>query len=204
MSNSHGMIQLPKTQKDLFGNKAATRRIDKAAAALRVHDKDTFANRLARYKLLESLAPHGYSALGAFEPLFVFEEARLCFLNGAFIATVVLCQAFIEHWLTGYASRGGDDQELPRTLDGMLKYCRREGLLHDYLIDRIDQLRAKRNPFTHRKDMDHPLLLWRRAMALQATPAELLEQDAKDAVSLAHTIMFSPHGFLFPLGETLP
>jgi len=177
-------------QKDLFGNKAKPK-LDKETAELKQLDARTIKNRAERLKYLESIYPRWVSMFGEMEPIFIFEEARLTFLNGAFISTILLCQAFIEHWLTQYLSSKSDPGEMPKTMEGMLERCRKDGLIHEYLVDRIDLLRRIRNPFTHKKRYEHPYLLSRRMFEKKLPPEDVLEQDAKDALALAHTLFFT-------------
>ena len=187
---------MSKTQRDLFGDKAQLQ-IDKLTSNLQRQDRHTFKSRLERLKFLDSIYPRGVSMFGRMEPIFIFQEARLTFLNGAFIATILLCQAFIEHWLTSYLSGKIETDELPKTLQGMLQQCRKEGIIHDYLIEKIESLRVVRNPFTHPKSEDHQFVLSRRIFKMNLPPEEILEEDAKNALSLMHTLYLSK-GYLRP------
>jgi hypothetical protein len=175
-------------QRDLFGNKTRPK-TDRLEADLKRQDKYTFSHRLERLRFLNSIVPpNGMSMFGNIEPIFIFEEARLTYLNGAFIATILLCQAFIEHWLQSYLSGRVETGEIPETLNDVLRQCRQEGFIHKYLIDKIDTLRKVRNPFTHRKSEGYPFLLSRRMFDKKMPPEDILEQDAKDALSIMHTL----------------
>jgi len=121
-------------------------------------------------------------------PIFIFEEAWLTFLNGAFIATIILCQAAIDHWLKSYLSGEIEADELPKTLQNMIKQCQKDGIIHDYLIEKVDLLRLIRNPFTHPKFEDHPFVLSRRVFEMKLLPEGILEEDAKSALVLMHTL----------------
>ena len=87
---------MSKMQRDLFGDRVQPK-LDKLATDLQKQDRHTLKFRLARLKFLDSIYPRGVSMFGQMEPIFIFEEARLSFLNRAFIATILLCQAAIEH-----------------------------------------------------------------------------------------------------------
>jgi hypothetical protein len=181
------MANIKEYQKDLFGKTINPVR-DKEKIALKKHDINTFDSRLVRLKYLDSLQTPT-SMFGNMEPIYMFDEARLTYLNGAFIATVLLCQAFVEHWLSGYISGKHKNSKTAITLDGMLKQCRKEGLLHEYLIEKIDTLRLVRNPYTHPKSYDYPYSLSKRLIKMYAEPAEIMEQDARNAIEVMHAIL---------------
>jgi len=187
---------MDKTQRDLFGDKARPK-FDKLATDLQKRDRQTFKSRLERLRYLDSISPRGISMFGQMEPIFIFEEASLAFLNGAFIATIILCQAAIEHWLTSYLSGKTEAKELPKTLQNMLKQCQKDGIIHDYLIEKIDSLRLIRNPFTHPKSEEYAFVLSRRIFEIKLPPEEILEEDAKSALSLMHTLYLTK-GYLRP------
>jgi hypothetical protein len=76
-----------------------------------------------------------YSGLGvaaSLECKLLYEEAKTTYVSGTFVATILLCQAFVEHWLTQFLDEEGSGRQIPRNLDGLLKVCRKEGLMHDY------------------------------------------------------------------------
>ena len=83
-------------QRDLFGKKVKPPR-DKLKTSLLKNDRITFKSRLDRLRFLESLLAPNTGIFGSMEGVSLFGEARLAYLNGAYIATILVCQAFIEH-----------------------------------------------------------------------------------------------------------
>ena len=129
--------------------------------------------------------------MGEMEFVFVYQEARLAFVSGAFISTILLCQSFLERWLDSYLAKRGIDK-IPRTLSGMIRLCKKESLLHEYLIQKIDSLRKIRNPFTHPVN-DWDSSLGSRVAKEMTMPEEIMYQDAKEALQLLNGILTTHH-----------
>jgi len=53
----------------------------------------------------------------------------------------------------------------------------------------VDNLRLKRNPFVHSKDLDYPHSLSRRSINNKTMPFEQLDKDAKEAMQILFYIM---------------
>ena len=188
---------MTKIQRDLFGN-AVKPEYDDLVMALELIDDEAFESRLKRFRYLDKLreppdtCQYECSDIGnvTVEMSLLYEEARLAFVNGAFIAVTFLCQAFIEHWLTDYISQKRNlVKKSENNLYEMLNLCREEGLLHTYLVERIDDIRRKRNPLTHSKPHDHPYSVFQRAFERKIDVEDLLEQDARIAIEIMHTIL---------------
>jgi hypothetical protein len=88
---------------DLFGYTKKTRR-PRLEAALLKHDRESLDSRLERLRHLQTIFPRGYSFLSGLETAYVFEEAKMAYINGQFVASILLAQAHIEHNLQGYMS----------------------------------------------------------------------------------------------------
>ena len=184
-------------QRDLFGN-AVKPEYDDLVMELNLIDGDTFESRLKRFRYLDKLreppdtCQFECSDIGnvTVEMSLLYKEARLAFVNGAFIAVTFLCQAFIEHWLTDYISQKGNlTKQSENNLYEMLGLCRKKGLLHAYLVERIDDIRCKRNPLMHSKPYGHPYSVSQRAVERKIDTEDLLEQDARIAIEIMHTIL---------------
>ena len=142
--------------KDLFGNKIIKKkRPSRLENSLVKYDKESFPTRLERLKFIEKIFPKDYSILGIMETVFVFEEAKMTFINGEFISTILLAQAFIEKKLQGHYIDIGFDNIASKGLKAIIRHARQNRVLHNYLLDKIDDLRKKRNPFTHFKPVDY-------------------------------------------------
>lgn len=174
-------------QKDLFGNPIKKRRT-RLEIQLSKHDRETFEDRLERLKYLDSVIPKNYWMAGSFESIFLFQEAGVAFINGAFISSIILAQAFVERRLQDYMEARGLSKEARRGLDFIIKYFRKNRILDEFLLRKIDVLRQKRNPFSHLKPYDHPYTLSQRIFLERKQPDQILLSDAKEAVSLMYKI----------------
>jgi hypothetical protein len=182
-------------QKDLFGTEIKHEE-DDSAIELSLIEGNTFEQKVKRFKYLEKLlAPDtceygNCSGLGVsanLESRLLFEEAKTTYVNGEFIATILLCQAFIEHWLTVLCER--NVAELPKNLEGLLTVCCKEGLVHPYVLEKINDLRLIRNPLTHRKSSEYPYSISQRMVDMKVDREELLENDAKKAIEIMFTLL---------------
>jgi hypothetical protein len=66
----------------------------------------------------------------------------------------------------------------------MIKYAREKSLINKLILEKIDKLRLKRNPFVHPKDWDYPYNLSHRILENITQPHEQLEVDATEAIQV--------------------
>ncbi len=189
-------------EKNLFGENIKKRKTRLESALLK-HDKESFEERLDRLKYLQTIFPNIDFMAGRPETILIFEEAKMTFINGEFISTVMLAQAFIEHVLQEILTVSGLYKESKHGLKSMIDSCRSKELLNDFFLQKIEKLRKIRNPFSHLKDFEHDHNLSQRmfsqvreqiekekkgAQFKEEDIHETLEQDAKDALSIMYTI----------------
>ena len=121
----------------------------------------------------------------------------MAFINGEFISTILLSQAFIERKLQLHYQSLGLDIIAKRGLKAIVTHAKKNNILHEYLIERIDVLRKRRNPFSHVKTTDHEFNLTQRMMndlksdKRYRQPYEIMADDAKEAISLMYTIFIT-------------
>lgn len=179
------------TKKDLFGNtiKEKVKRPTKLERFLVEYDKITFSDRLIRLNFINKTYPKGLLLAGDMEFVFTFGEIKECFINGHFIATIVLTQSFIEKIFTDLFLRKNLEKETKYGLDKMIKYARKNDLIHSTILNMVDTLRLKRNPFIHSKEFDYPYSLSRRTFNNGTQPSEQLEKDAKEGIQVLFFIL---------------
>jgi hypothetical protein len=175
---------------DLFGHRPKRRR-SRIESALLASDRETLADRLARCHIVRKLIPKGYGYMLPPESAFVFEEARCCFIDGTFVATILLCQAFIEHTLQSYFAGRCDGHLATAGLAKMSRHLRRHNLLHEFLLGKIDKLREIRNSFMHLQPRESPNRITRRSVERIQEPHKLLSQDAEFALALMYEVAFT-------------
>jgi len=179
------------TKKDLFGKtilekKRGTSRLEKY---LTEYDVTTFPERVNRLTLINKMYPKSLILAGDMEFVFTFGEIKECYINGHFIATIILTQSFIEKLFIEFFSSRSLSKETNNGLDRMIKYARKNNLIHSTILDMVDNLRLKRNPFVHSKDFEYPHSLSRRTINNKTLPYEQLENDAKEAMQILFYIM---------------
>ena len=175
------------SEKDLFGQKKRKRK-GHYESILCKYDRDSFNERLQRLRWLFRVFPKGYSFMMPIEPASIFDEAKMAFVNGEYISTILLASAFVEHWLSSYLSGKGFGKEARRGLKSIIDCLRENNLVHGYLLDKIDHIRQIRIPFAHKKAPGHSKNLDQRMFLEQRQPFEVLEKDAKDAISIMYQL----------------
>lgn len=184
---------------DLFGN-ARKKRRPAFESALERRDRDTLADRAARVRWVSRKIPKGGMLLPS-DSLFVFTEAQSTFVDGYFIATVVLAAAFAEHWMTGILAGRGFGKECKAGLRACISCARKHDIWPELVLGRLAQLQSIRNPFIHLKEFDHRHTLAQRSWLVGRTPEDVLEQDAREALEAIFALVklskfpgfFSPH-----------
>jgi hypothetical protein len=172
---------------DLFGKvKKAQPHRTRLEKALRKFDEATFEERLNRLKWVDKIYPKGILLSGEMEFVFTFSEVKDSYIAGYYIAAIVLAQAFIEKIFHQHFVSQGLSSTANRGLGRMINYAKENDSINSLILDKVDALRLKRNPFTHVKDWDYPHSISKRMVKDQTItpPHELLENDAKEAIQV--------------------
>lgn len=140
--------------KDLFGN-PIEKKLDVAELYLREKDEATIYIRAERLKYLSKINPEGLIFSGQMELYLSYKELQETFIQGHFLSTIVLGQAWIEKILHSYLNSVGLNNIAKKGLSGMVKYCWENNLAHEYLLSKIENFRLIRNPITHLKSFDY-------------------------------------------------
>ena len=181
--------------KDLFGNRVKPKKqnIGLEKSLIR-NDTYTLEDRTLRLKFVNEIFPNGSIIAGDMETVYVFQEAKMAYVNGCFISTILLTQAFIERLLASHFNSIGLEKIARRGIKVMLDHAKKHNLFHDYFINQIDNLRQKRNPFVHLKPFEHEFNISQRIMSNMekdgsfTEPEKLIEIDAREALRLMYTI----------------
>lgn len=118
---------------------------------------------------------------GSIELISLLNEARDCFVEAHYIASLVLATAVIEHLVseelvtTGKAKYG-----LP--FEKAIQVAKDEGLFPVEMLAYADTLRVIRNPFAHRKPDEHPHTLGNRYLSQKRHPDLVVREDAQTAL----------------------
>lgn len=173
--------------KNLFG-KTVKRKRTRIEILLSKQDRESLSARVERINYLRKIIPKSMGLMGSMDLAFVFQEAKLSYVNGQFIATLLLAQAFIEKVIQSQMEVKGYSGT-NRGLKYMVKYCRDKNLLPSVILDKIDYLRNIRNPFTHVKPDNDPYHFSIRIYQKKMQPYKVLENDAREAISTMLTVL---------------
>ncbi|MBC9072398.1 hypothetical protein IAI53_10530 [Thauera sp. CAU 1555] len=118
---------------------------------------------------------------GSVELISLLNEARECFVEGHYIASMVLATAVIEHLLSEeLVSAGKAKYGIP--FDKAIQVAKDEGLFPAEMLAHADTLRVIRNPFAHRKPDGHPHTLGNRYLSQKRHPNLVVQKDAQTAL----------------------
>ncbi len=174
-------------KKDLFGNPIIKKQ-SRLERSLNKYDQDSFSSRLSRLEHLQQIFPKGYWFALPPESAHIFDETKMTFINGHYIACVMLAQAFIEHVLQMELERMGHPKIAGRSLKEIIKWFKTNKPEHKFLMDNIDRLRKFRNPFAHLRPFGDPDSLSQRIMRAQTAPDKILEKESRDSLALMYRV----------------
>lgn len=182
---------------DLFGRPVLVRRT-RSQIELERHDRETMNGRIARLNYVKRVHPVGGFGM-PIESLIIFTEAKMAFIDGLFVSVLLLCNSFIEHVLGSLLEGRSFRKEAKAGLAVQIDCARKNGILDDYLLEKADRLREIRNPFVHLKPFDHEHSIGRRMMRAGRDPYDILEADARTALSIMYAFA-TRSGIAFRLG----
>jgi len=170
-------------------------------------DEDA-ATRPSRASRLEFVvrsygAPRHILFPGGCVSFWAFEEAKWSFVNGQFLACVLLCQVMLEHVLAGQYGLAGDDEAKRKGFKRLCDMSLADGRITLAEHNGFDLLRRLRNPYTHPRTMDDPERIERRAMNEQRPAEDILEEDARHAL-VAALRLTQRYPFGFPVDNEGP
>lgn len=123
---------------------------NKICQALENYDKKSFRERTNRlYFIARLMRNEEYWAL-PFVTMQYFEDAKICFLGGAFAATTVMCQMVAEELIRSvYRMAGKHKLTKYGTFVELLRFAYNDRLLSDREFKKLDGLRRIRNTYVH-------------------------------------------------------
>ena len=122
---------------------------EKLAALVREADMKSFEGRLNRLEFLLENLGEGYAPFPAIV-LQYFEETKLCFYQGAFVASILMVSATFEELLR-QIYRDANEMEKARAkgLSDLVENAIDDNLISPEEAEEITNLRKLRNKFTH-------------------------------------------------------
>ena len=121
-------------------------------------------------------------------------EARQCFINGLFVATVQLCQALMENLLASEMESRLNPIDLPdkATAKKIRAKSREARFISEDEERDLECLENLRNPLTHYRNTNDPGHIDQRAMQEDVFSDSLLERDAVFAITTAMRMVAKP------------
>jgi hypothetical protein len=122
---------------------------------------------------------------GEIVPLSLMEEARVCFVNGQFLASVLCATSVVEHLLVDeLGARGLTNGR--STLGPSIGVARTAQTFPAETLARMETLNGLRNPIAHRRDPQDASTLVSRYRNHQIHPSAQMERDARYALEVMY------------------
>lgn len=151
--------------------------------ALKWFDENTRVERAKRIDWASSLYQSPGLVSGEVVPLHMMEEARVCFVNGQYMATVLCATSVVEHLLV--AESEGALTGKP-TLGKSIDAAEKSHVYAAAMIKDLRELNELRNPLAHRRDVSDLSTLANRYLAKQVHPDSIKEQDARRSLEVMY------------------
>ena len=153
--------------------------------ALEWYDENTRLDRAKRIDWASSLYSSRGLVSGEVVPMGMIEEARISFVNGQYLATVLCATSVVEHLLVAeLEASSATTRNL--TLGGAIKVAENAQMYSPEIIRSLRELNEFRNPLAHRRDADDPSTLANRYLAKKIHPESLKEQDARRSLEVMY------------------
>jgi hypothetical protein len=158
---------------------------------LYAEDQAKFSARLERLQFLgeQHGGPRDQLITGGLIGYLAFDEACWCFINGHFIACVVLTQMVLEHLLAGLFRIAGRDDIAGAGFGRLLWEAQAERFISTSEFEKFNLLRERRNPYSHSRKPLAPNSIERRMLQANAPYEEIMENDAREALQMLFGIL---------------
>ena len=138
--------------------------------------------RRLRYFLEAIESPEERMFFQGEESMHSFNEVRLAYVHGLYLATVLLSLACIEREMAGRLYAVGWEKAKDAKLEELLSKAHERGIISDEESDTFQRLRRVRNSYAHFKlPLDSSSLIG-RALDQNTLPNEVLMVDAQKAI----------------------
>lgn len=152
---------------------------------LKEQDALSLPYRLARLKfLVENFGEPRHMGLPQMAYYYV-EEAKLCYLNGAFVACVLIVQSALEDILRNFCfivPHG--HKSIEHNFQDLIDESFKRGAINQEEAKSMHEVRQLRNPYVHTKDIMHPKGFLRRCQEsnFEKNEWDLMKEDAEKAI----------------------
>lgn len=147
-------------------------------------DQQTIERRAERMMQISPLII-SQSRIGEDELLSMVEEARVCYINGLNISTLIVASSCIERMLITELKHHNAPNE---TFQSAIKKHRETARYPEGLLNTVDSLRVARNAYVHNKPNSNKSRRVNRAMAADVAPTTISEDDALSAIKTMYKL----------------
>jgi len=158
--------------------------------ALTWHDENSRSARAARIDWASSLYQSTGLVAGKIVPLSLMEEARVSFVNGQFMASVLCATSVVEHLLVDELVARGLHNGKP-TLGTSIGAARSAQIFPAEMLNRMEELNNLRNPIAHHRDPLDASTLVSRFLSHKVHPNTLMERDSRFALEVMYDLFRS-------------
>ena len=153
-----------------------------------LEEDDAKSRNLRARRLQEILATmpvpsEGFQFLnGGEESMTCFHEVRRCYLDGSYMAVVLLSLLYVERELAGLLYAGGWNPAGNARLDSLLDEAHDRGVLSKLDLQVFRELAKTRNSYAHFRPPGTPTSLMARSLERRDLPNEVIAKDARRAL----------------------
>jgi hypothetical protein len=154
---------------------------------LQQDDRKSRPFRAARVREAIQLFPipeGGLITFGGSETMTALVEARLAYVNGLYLCTVLSALAVLERHIAGLLYAAGLESAKRMSFEDLLKRAKKDGVLKPEEESDFDQFRHLRNAYAHFREPLHELSSLRRSIKDDLAFEDLLRRDAQMALRL--------------------
>jgi hypothetical protein len=126
---------------------------DELKKQIEEQDSASADERIERYKFIwsEFGPPAEMLLVGGASAALALDEIKLCYIEGCYLACVLLSQLFIENSLGGSYILSGDEKAAEKGFAQLIDRALADNYIDSDLAIRLHELRQMRNPYTHPK-----------------------------------------------------
>lgn len=111
---------------------------------------------------------------------YLFQEARYCFVYGQFLATIILCLAFVERSLAADFFGSGRDDLTRASISELFQEAVQSETISQSEYEQLEHARKLRNAVAHFRQPLHTDTIQRRSAEENKLPYTIIEEDARD------------------------
>ncbi|MXV95248.1 MAG: hypothetical protein F4Y07_03030 [Gemmatimonadetes bacterium] len=178
-------------------------RIKELTAWLEADDAKGRATRVLRLRDLLDTMPvpfDGLTFLGGETSQICFDEVRRCYMDGSYVAVVLLSLAYVERELAAVLYAAGWEAAKKAPLGEVLRKAHQDGWLSDLEWRTYQELAHLRNSHAHFRSPGSSESMMARMVEENAYPREVLAKDAKRALRAMARIVQRQSGRRVTLG----